>query len=111
MRKYFRCEEAAGGDCPRLGLRCKSIDYDEPTSCLSQGEYCDIVRDLKADGVTIILSAIKWKKFSRSAIRDHRSAGTASISKRRRRANITVDELIELMVGRKEPMKLMKSGK
>lgn len=81
----------------------KVLIMDEPTSCLSQGEVeqlFDIVRDLKADGVTIIFVSHKMEEIFEigdqiTVLRDGQYIKTAA------KGNITVDELIELMVGRK----------
>ena len=81
----------------------KVLIMDEPTSCLSQGEVdqlFEIVRELKADGVTIIFVSHKMEEIFEigdqiTVLRDGQYIKTAS------KDNITIDELIELMVGRK----------
>lgn len=81
----------------------KVLIMDEPTSCLSQGEVeqlFEIVRELKEDGVTILFVSHKMEEIFEigdkiTVLRDGQFIKTAP------KDGITVDELIELMVGRK----------
>lgn len=81
----------------------KVLIMDEPTSCLSQGEVeqlFEIIRELKADGITIIFVSHKMEEIFEvgdmiSVLRDGQYKGTF------RKEDITVEQLIELMVGRK----------
>lgn len=81
----------------------KVLIMDEPTSCLSQGEVeqlFEIVRELKADGVNIIFVSHKMEEIFEigdkiTVLRDGQYIKTAP------KDEITVEELIELMVGRK----------
>ena len=81
----------------------KVLIMDEPTSCLSQGEVeqlFEIVRELKSDGVTIIFVSHKMEEIFEigdkiTVLRDGQYIKTSP------REEITVEELIELMVGRK----------
>jgi len=81
----------------------KVLIMDEPTSCLSQGEVkqlFEIIRELKEDGITIIFVSHKMEEIFEvgdvvSVLRDGQYIGSYD------KDSIMVDQLIELMVGRK----------
>ena len=85
-----------------LSMRSRVIIMDEPTSALSEtevGKLMGIVRDLRADGMTIIFVTHRLDEVMAlcdrfTVLRDGRNAGEGAVS------DITVDDIIRLMVGR-----------
>jgi len=85
-----------------LSLRSKLLILDEPTAALNPEEVEDlftIVRQLRADGVAIVYISHKMDELRRIAdrvtvMRDGRSIATRDI------ADVSVDEIIQMMVGR-----------
>ncbi|MBQ4039713.1 MAG: sugar ABC transporter ATP-binding protein [Oscillospiraceae bacterium] len=81
----------------------KVLIMDEPTSCLSSGEVeqlFQIIEELKKDGVTILFISHKIEEIYRvgdtiTVLRDGQYKGTSP------KEEITPDELIEKMCGRK----------
>jgi inositol transport system ATP-binding protein len=85
-----------------LSMKSRLIVMDEPTSALSSSEVeklFRIVRDLKAQGLSIIFVTHRLEEVMQlcdryTVLRDGRLVGSGSI------ANATIDGIIRLMVGR-----------
>ncbi|MEZ5670327.1 MAG: sugar ABC transporter ATP-binding protein [Alphaproteobacteria bacterium] len=85
-----------------LSMRSRIIIMDEPTSALSETEVSrlmQIARDLRADGLTIIFVTHRLDEVMAlcdrfTVLRDGQNAGEGRV------ADVTVDDIIRLMVGR-----------
>ncbi|MGF1625724.1 MAG: sugar ABC transporter ATP-binding protein [Alphaproteobacteria bacterium] len=85
-----------------LSMRSRVIIMDEPTSALSEtevGKLMAIVRDLRADGLSIIFVTHRLDEVMAicdrfTVLRDGRNAGAGAV------ADVTIDDIIRLMVGR-----------
>lgn len=85
-----------------LSMRSRVIIMDEPTSALSENEVTKlltIVRDLRADGLSIIFVTHRLDEVMAvcdrfTVLRDGQNAGAGAV------CDVTVDEIIRLMVGR-----------
>lgn len=86
-----------------VSYQCRVVVLDEPTSSLTEREVkhlFEIIRDLKAKGISIIYISHKMEEIYAiaddiSVMRDGHMIGT------RRVDSITMDEVIAMMVGRK----------
>lgn len=86
-----------------VSYQCRVVVLDEPTSSLTEREVkhlFEIIRDLKAKGISIIYISHKMEEIYAiaddiSVMRDGYMIGT------RRVDSITMDEVIAMMVGRK----------
>lgn len=86
-----------------VSYQCRVVVLDEPTSSLTEREVIhlfEIIRDLKAKGISIIYISHKMEEIYAiaddiSVMRDGHMIGT------RRVDSITMDEVIAMMVGRK----------
>jgi len=85
-----------------LSMKSRLIIMDEPTSALSDHEVrrlFQIIRDLKAQGISIIFVSHRLEEVKAlcdriTVLRDGRNAGEAAIT------DVTTDDMIRLMVGR-----------
>jgi inositol transport system ATP-binding protein len=85
-----------------LSMSSRLIIMDEPTSALSEAEVAKlmaIVRDLRADGLSIIFVTHRLDEVMQvcdrfTVLRDGRNAGAGAV------ADVTIDDIIRLMVGR-----------
>src|SRR5260221_11333477 len=85
-----------------LTMKAKLIILDEPTAALSDrevGKLHQIVRDLKAQGISIIyvthrLAEVKQICDCFTVLRDRQYAGAGQV------ADTSIDQIVRLMVGR-----------
>jgi inositol transport system ATP-binding protein len=85
-----------------LSMQSRLIIMDEPTSALSEGEVerlFRIIRDLKAQGISIIFVSHRLEEVKHicdriTVLRDGRNVDTAKVQ------DVTIDDIIRMMVGR-----------
>jgi len=85
-----------------LSMRSRVIIMDEPTSALSEGEVerlFRIIRDLKAQGISIIFVSHRLEEVMQicdriTVLRDGRNVDSANIK------DVSIDDIIRMMVGR-----------